>query len=234
MSTPKFPLSKKDKKKFSDDYELIFLKFPPHNISDEKLVELVEANQEKLKSNEQISKQPPQEGIQDDEDQSQNGVGANGEGIKPEEPIKEAGVIEGVVDEELITARKQYKEIYGEDADEGLSIDELHQLVISKLNHNTASVDYFGLFGKNPIQEMTIEQILSANENERKRLQTAKANEPKKPTEISEFDFDTETEMLIVDKKDPKNKRVINKNTFQFLKGNFDAVPLTPKEIQNK
>ena len=47
----KFPLSKKLKDQFSKDYEAVFLNKPPHNISDEKLVELVQANAEKLKGN---------------------------------------------------------------------------------------------------------------------------------------------------------------------------------------
>ena len=40
----KFPLSKAQRTKFENDYELIFFKKPVHNISDEKLVEAVQAN----------------------------------------------------------------------------------------------------------------------------------------------------------------------------------------------
>ena len=47
----KFPLSKAQRTKFENDYELIFFKKPVHNISDEKLVEAVQANQSKIGSN---------------------------------------------------------------------------------------------------------------------------------------------------------------------------------------
>lgn len=59
----KFPLSKRQRTKFENDYELIFFKKPVHNISDEKLVEAVQANQSKIGSNAKNSQQqPPQEG----------------------------------------------------------------------------------------------------------------------------------------------------------------------------
>ena len=61
----KFPLSKRQRTKFENDYELIFFKKPVHNISDEKLVEAVQANQSKIGSNAKNSQQqPPQEGTQ--------------------------------------------------------------------------------------------------------------------------------------------------------------------------
>ena len=90
--TIKFPLSKKNKAQFVADYEKIFFKVPPHNISDEKLVEVVNANREKIGSNEGTQNPPSQEGIQD----AKNGEGDgttdakgdgnnNGDGINPED-----------------------------------------------------------------------------------------------------------------------------------------------------
>ena len=63
----KFPLSKRQRTKFENDYELIFFKKPVHNISDEKLVEAVQANQSKIGSNaKNAQQQPQQEGTQNE------------------------------------------------------------------------------------------------------------------------------------------------------------------------
>lgn len=230
----KFPLTKKAKAEFSEKYEAIFLKKPVHNISDEKLVEMVNANLEKL-PNAENQKQPSQEGIQDDEDQSQNGEGIEepivGEGS---EPNVETGVIEGVVDEEKENARKIFKELHGEDADENLSTEEVTALSYKKLALNTASVDYFGLFGKRPLAEMTLEQVLSANENERKRQLDAKKNEALKAEAETQLDFNPETEMIVVNKKNKSDKHVINKVTFPFLKEEFEEVASVPVELKNR
>ena len=75
----KFPLSKRQRTKFENDYELIFFKKPVHNISDEKLVEAVQANQSKIGSNAKNSQQqPPQEGTQNEGSQDGNGEGVQG------------------------------------------------------------------------------------------------------------------------------------------------------------
>ena len=75
----KFPLSKRQRTKFENDYELIFMRKAVHNISDEKLVEAVQANQSKIGSNEKNSQQqPPQEGTQDKGGQEGNGDGLQG------------------------------------------------------------------------------------------------------------------------------------------------------------
>ena len=235
----KFPLSKKAKAECSDKYEAIFLKKPVHNIGDEKLVEMVNANLEKL-PNAENQKQPSQEGIQDDEDQSQNGEGANGEGIEEpivgegNEPNVGTGVIEGEEKKKKENARKIFKELHGEDADENLSTEELTALNYKKLSFNTASADYFGLFGKRPLVEMTLEQILSANENERKRQGEAKRNEVLKAEAETQLDFNPETEMIVVNKKNKSDKRVINKVTFPFLKEEFEEVANVPIELKNR
>ena len=91
----KFPLTKKAKAEFVKNYELIFLKVPPHNISDEKLVELVNSNQEKLSGNVTTNEQPPQEGIQN-------------EGGKNEaDEIEEGKIIKEPLTPEEIEAEKQ-------------------------------------------------------------------------------------------------------------------------------
>ena len=48
------------------------------------------------------------------------------------------------------------------------------------------------------------------------------------------LEHDSETQMVIVNKKNPNDKRVINKSTFDFLKHDFDVVPNIPKELKNK
>lgn len=244
----KFPLSKKAKAEFSDKYEAIFLKKPVHNIGDEKLVEMVNANLEKL-PNAENQKQPSQEGIQDDEDQSQNGEGIEepivGEGSEPnvETGVIDNGEIPSGTDKtpEQLKAEaereyqfNQYKELHGEEADENLSTEEVTALSYKKLALNTASVDYFGLFGKRPLAEMTLEQVLSANENERKRQGDAKRNEVLKAEAETQLDFNPETEMIVVNKKNKSDKRVINKVTFPFLKEEFEEVANVPIELKNR
>ena len=224
----KFPLSKAQRTKFENDYELIFFKKPVHNISDEKLVEAVQANQSKIGSNAKNSQQqPPQEGTQ-----NESGQDGNAEGIQG---TKDANT--GANEAEKVNEEKQrayqidrFKELHGTEADESLPTDEITALNVSKENYLTASKDYFNLFGKKPLDDMTTEQILSANENEKARISEANTKNPKAKAE--EIKFNPATEMLIQRKGE---KRVINKQTFQFIKNDgWEEVVETPSELLNK
>ena len=100
---------------------------------------------------------------------------------------------------------------------------------------NDAKNKYFALFGKQPLEEMTIQQINSQIANEEKRLSDAKVDsKAKKEPKAEELEFDSATQMVIVNKKNPSDKRVINKATFDFLKHDFEEVPNIPKELKNK
>ena len=224
----KFPLSKRQRTKFENDYELIFFKKPVHNISDEKLVEAVQANQSKIGSNAKNSQQqPPQEGTQNEGSQDGNGEGVQGTndantGANEAEKVKE--------EKERAYQIDRFKELHGTEADESLPTDEITALNVSKENYLTASKDYFDLFGKKPLDDMTTEQILSANENEKARISEANTKKPKAKAE--EIKFNPATEMLIQRKGE---KRVINKQTFQFIKNDgWEEVVETPSELLNK
>lgn len=224
----KFPLSKRQRTKFENDYELIFFKKPVHNISDEKLVEAVQANQSKIGSNAKNSQQqPPQEGTQNESGQDGNGEGVQGTndantGANEAEKVKE--------EKERAYQIDRFKELHGTEADESLPTDEITALNVSKENYLTASKDYFDLFGKKPLDDMTKEQILSANENEKARISEANTKKPK--ANVEEIKFNPATEMLIQRKGE---KRVINKQTFQFIKNDgWEEVVETPSELLNK
>ena len=224
----KFPLSKRERTKFENDYELIFFKKPVHNISDEKLVEAVQANQSKIGSNAKNSQQqPPQEGTQNEGGQDGNGEGVQGTndantGANEAEKVKE--------EKERAYQIDRFKELHGTEADESLPTDEITALNVSKENYLNASKDYFDLFGKKPLDDMTKEQILSANENEKARISEANTKKPKEKAE--EIKFNPATEMLIQRKGE---KRVINKQTFQFIKNDgWEEVVETPSELLNK
>ena len=227
----KFPLSKRQRTKFENDYELIFFKKPVHNISDEKLVEAVQANQSKIGSNaknsQQQQQQPPQEGTQNEGGQDGNGEGVQGTndantGANEAEKVKE--------EKERAYQIDRFKELHGTEADESLPTDEITALNVSKENYLTASKDYFNLFGKKPLDDMTTEQILSANENEKARISEANTKNPKAKAE--EIKFNPATEMLIQRKGE---KRVINKQTFQFIKNDgWEEVVETPSELLDK
>ena len=106
----KFPLSKKLRTEFSDKYEKIFFKKPVHNISDEKLVEMVNSNLEKLGANEKLSNESSQEGIQDEENGEGDGnIDAKNGNTENGEENGEAGVI----DEDYETASAQHEEYFG-------------------------------------------------------------------------------------------------------------------------
>lgn len=224
----KFPLSKRQRTKFENDYELIFFKKPVHNISDEKLVEAVQANQSKIGSNEKnLQQQPPQEGIQ-----NEGGQDGNAEGIQGTNDANTGTNEAEKVNEEKQRAYQieRFKELHGMEADESLPTDEITALNVSKENYFTASKDYFDLFGKKPLDDMTTEQILSANENEKARISEANTKKPKAKAE--EIKFNPATEMLIQRKGE---KRVINKQTFQFIKNDgWEEVVETPSELLNK
>ena len=224
----KFPLSKRQRTKFENDYELIFFKKPVHNISDEKLVEAVQANQSKIGSNaKNAQQQPPQEGTQDKGGQEGNGDGLegttdNGTGANTDGKV--------VPEQERAFQIEKFKELHGTEADESIPTDEITALNVSKENYLTASKDYFDLFGKKPLDDMTTEQILSANENEKARISEANTKKPK--ANVEEIKFNPATEMLIQRKGE---KRVINKQTFQFIKNDgWEEVVETPSELLNK
>ena len=224
----KFPLSKRQRTKFENDYELIFFKKPVHNISDEKLVEAVQANQSKIGSNAKNSQQqPPQEGTQNEGGQDGNAEGIQGTndantGTNEAEKVNEEG--------QRAYQIERFKELHGMEAEESLPTDEITALNVSKENYLTASKDYFNLFGKKPLDDMTTEQILSANENEKARISEANTKKPKAKAE--EIKFNPATEMLIQRKGE---KRVINKQTFQFIKNDgWEEVVETPSELLNK
>ena len=224
----KFPLSKRQRTKFENDYELIFFKKPVHNISDEKLVEAVQANESKIGSNAKNSQQqPPQEGTQD-----KGGQEGNGDGLEGTTDNGTGANTDGKVtpEQERAFQIEKFKELHGTEADESLPTDEITALNVSKENYLTASKDYFNLFGKKTLDDMTTEQILSANENEKARISEANTKNPKAKAE--EIKFNPATEMLIQRKGE---KRVINKQTFQFIKNDgWEEVVETPSELLNK
>ena len=227
----KFPLSKRERTKFENDYELIFFKKPVHNISDEKLVEAVQANQSKIGSNaKNAQQQPPQEGTQD-----KGGQEGNGDGLEGTTDNGTGANTDGKVtpEQERAFQIEKFKELHGTDADENISTSEITALNLTKENFLTGSKEYFDLFGKQPLEGMTNEQIFSAIANEKARQVEAKSKVKAKAETIDDsLDYNPETEMLIVNKKNPSDKRVINKSTFDFLKHDFDEVPKIPNELK--
>lgn len=221
----KFPLSKAQRTKFENDYELIFFKKPVHNISDEKLVEAVQANQSKIGSNAKNSQQqPPQEGTQNESGQDGKEIEETGANVGSENPPSNEGTIERTY------LNGRFKELFGKEPDEATPNDEVRGMIMKQENYLTASKDYFDLFGKKPLDDMTTEQILSANENEKARISEANTKKPKAKAE--EIKFNPATEMLIQRKGE---KRVINKQTFQFIKNDgWEEVVETPSELLNK
>lgn len=215
----KFPLSKRQRTKFENDYELIFLKKPVHNISDEKLVEAVLANKTKIDLNAKNSQQqPPQKATKNEGGKQINDEKNDGNQI--------TGKVSEAEQRHFLNLR--FKELFGIDAEENIPNDELRAMIISKENQISANLEYFDLFGKKPLDEMTLEQILSANENEKARI----GEKNVKPKEkVEEIIFNKQTEMLI-----QKNgeKRVINKQTFPFIKHDgWEEVVETPSELLN-
>ena len=234
----KFPLSKKVKAEFVADYEKIFFRVPPHNIKDEKLVEIVNANREKITGDEGTQSAPSQEGNQD----TKNGEGIGNEGNADESlPTDEISAMNTTKENEnFVLAEQAYVEAFGKNPLLDYSTEKIWSLVEEERKRvasvETLNQEYFDLFGKKPLSAMTTEQIDSVVQNERKRQNDAKDKAKAKtaPIEDDGLEHDSETQMVIVNKKNPKDKRVINKSTFDFLKHDFDVVPNIPKELKNK
>ena len=231
----KFPLTKKAKAEFVKNYELIFLKVPPHNISDEKLVELVNSNQEKLSGNVTTNEQPSQEGIQNEGGKNEADEIEEGKIIK--EPLTPEEI--EAEKQDFIETEKQYSEVFGKNAPLDYSIEKMKSEIEIELERKAKaeelSKEYFSLFGKTPLTDMTEKQIVSAIENEKKRQGNVKTKSVEKVDAVDDsLKHDEETEMIIQKKKDPSDKRVINKNTFPYLEHDFEEVVKVPKEIQNK
>ena len=230
----KFPLTKKAKAEFVKNYELIFLKVPPHNISDEKLVELVNSNQEKLSGNVTTNEQPSQEGIQNEGGKNEADEIEEGKIIK--EPLTPEEI--EAEKQDFIETEKQYSEVFGKNAPLDYSIEKMKSEIEIELERKAKaeelSKEYFSLFGKTPLTDMTEKQIVSAIENEEKRQGSVKTKSVEKVVFVDELEHDEKTQMVIQRKKDPTDKRVINKTTFPYLKHDFEEVVKVPKEIQNK
>ena len=230
----KFPLTKKAKAEFVKNYELIFLKVPPHNIKDETLVQMVNDNQEKLTGNVTTNEQPPQEGIQNEGGKNEADQIEEGKIIK--EPLTPEEI--EAEKQDFIETEKQYSEVFGKNAPLDYSIEKMKSEIeielVRKAKAEELSKEYFSLFGKTPLIDMTEKQIVSAIENEEKRQGSVKTKSVEKVVFVDELEHDEETEMVIQRKKDPSDKRVINKNTFPYLKHDFEEVVKVPKEIQNK
>ena len=231
----KFPLTKKAKAEFVKNYELIFLKVPPHNISDEKLVELVNSNQEKLSGNVTTNEQPSQEGIQNEGGKNEADEIEEGKIIK--EPLTPEEI--EAEKQDFIETEKQYSEVFGKNAPLDYSIEKMKSEIEIELERKAKaeelSKEYFSLFGKTPLTDMTEKQIVSAIENEKKRQGNVKTKSVEKVDVVDDsLKHDEKTQMVIQRKKDPTDKRVINKTTFPYLKHDFEEVVKVPKEIQNK
>ena len=211
------------------------MKVPPHNISDEKLVELVNGNQEKLSGNVTTNEQPPQEGIQNEGGKNEADEIEEGKIIK--EPLTPEEI--EAEKQDFIETEKQYSEVFGKNAPLDYSIEKMKSEIEIELERKAKaeelSKEYFSLFGKTPLTDMTEKQIVSAIENEKKRQGNVKTKSVEKVDAVDDsLKHDEETEMIIQKKKDPSDKRVINKNTFPYLEHDFEEVVKVPKEIQNK
>jgi len=245
----KFPLTKKLRAEYVEKYEKIFFKQPPHNIGDEKLVELINSNLEKLNAtNANTQSKSQQEGTQDEEieNDSEQAIKAGGERSEADESgnlkidveginkIPEGGLIIESKNSEREFAINEYQRLYGEPAAENLSTEEISAFNLTKEKLNEGTKVYFDLFGKNPLPEMSVEQIYSAITSEKERQATLKAaSDGKDSTESSdEFDYDSETQMVVVSIKNPTEKKIINKKTFEFLKHEYKEVYPEPKEVK--
>ena len=125
----KFPLSKRQRTKFENDYELIFFKKPVHNISDEKLVEAVQANHSKIGSNaKNAQQQPPQEGTQNESGQYGKEIEENGANVESENPPSSEGTTERTY------LNERFKELFGIEPDEATPNDEVRGMILKQEN----------------------------------------------------------------------------------------------------
>ena len=201
MDTIKIPLSKANKAKFRDLYLKYYLKDAPSNITDEKLIKAV----------------------QDYEAKNQNPDSKNG--------TKQKGNANKVGSEvERDEAIKRFVKMAGVEPDEKLTTEEINAESLTLENRKVGSEKYFGLFGEQPTESMTNEQIFNAIEV--KESEIAKANEKPAVTE-KRITFDPAKQMLVKNKKSGE-QIVINKQTFKFLKNDFEELAVVPKEIDNK
>lgn len=224
-----FPLSKKVRAEYIGKYELIALKKPVHNISDEKLVEYVHANADKLPNEDQKPKTEDPKTVENSNDVLKQSEG--------DQPKQNEGVQDASKDKADAERKHQFdlfKELNGVEANPELSTEEITAINVSKQNENHARQTYFGLFGKQPIEGMTVEQIVSANENEIERIKAIKSKSAEEPKPIQNgIDYDPKTEMIVQHEK-TKEKIKINRGTFPFIKNEgWIEMSEIPNELQN-
>lgn len=204
MDTIKIPLSKANKAKFRDLYLKYYLKDAPSNITDEKLIKAVQ-DYEAKNQNQNSENGTEQKG-------NPNEAGSTGSDVERDEAVK------------------RFVKIAGVEPDEKLTTEEINAESLMLENRKVGSEKYFGLFGEQPTESMTNEQIFNAIDV--KESEIAKANE--KPAKSDpEVSFDPEKQMLVKNKKTGE-QMVINKPTFKFLQNDFEELAVVPKEIDNK
>lgn len=217
-------LTKAERAKLLEKYELIALKKAPHNISDQKLKEFVEANAEKISTNDQTNPQPAQtpEAGQNPEAGKE---GANPDQTKPEDQI----------DADRKLQLDLFVKLNGVEANPDLTTDELISINSAKQEENEAKKTYFNLFGKNALDGMTLDQIRSANENEQKRIdEISKQQEKAKTAQKSTngLQYDPKVEALIKNEKTGE-KMIVNRATLPFLNREEWIEQIeTPKELK--
>ena len=79
----------------------------------------------------------------------------------------------------------RFKELFGIEPGEATPNDEVRGMIIKQENYLTGSKEYFDLFGKQPLEGMTNEQIFSAIANEKARISEANTKNRKQMSKKS-------------------------------------------------
>lgn len=215
---PKLPLSKTSRKAFERRYQELFLREAEEGVSDEKLMKAVNDYESKQNPNPESKEQ---EGIK-----TETGNVSDGKGT--EEGNKTLTV--DISDRILKANQDAYKEITGKDADESWDNDKVVEEIENFRYTETrkaASNKYFDLFGSQPIDSMTNEQI--SNAVDVKQQEIDKANEAKEQPQAP--DVSLQAGQVLATHKVTGETKVFNQITLKYL-NDWEETPIAPKELR--
>lgn len=208
---PKLPLSKTSRKAFERRYQELFLREAEEGVSDEKLMKAVNDYESKQNPNPESKEQ---EGIQ-----TETGNVSDGEGTE-----------EGIESVVFTLNQDVYKSLTGKEADESWDNDKVVEEIENFRyieTRKSASNKYFDLFGSQPIESMTNEQI--SNAVDVKQQEIDKANEAKEQPQAP--DVSLQAGQVLATQKVTGETKVFNQLTLKYL-NDWEETPIAPKELR--
>lgn len=243
---PKLPLVKSSRGAFERRYQELFLREPEKGLSDEKLMNAVNNYEQKANPNSESGKE--QKTVQKETGNVKNdidaGTGKNGDdpvtvlslnrdsyknltGKDAEESWTNEEVVKAMESFNYVSLSERYEKLTGVKPLIGWTPEDVADEIQRLEYRASASKTYFDLFGKQPIDSMTNEQILNAVQVKNAEIEEAsKAKPAAKAPEQGEL----KAGQVLATHKVTGETQVFNVHTLKYLP-EWEETPVKPKEL---